>query len=59
MLRGKQTVADFARHSPLFSSSNLEMTAVTGGRTLKLSSYSYALITLCLSRTKMIGRGTP
>ena len=45
MLRGKQTEADFARHSPLFSSSNLEMTAVTGGRTLKLSSYSFALIT--------------
>ena len=48
-----------ANQLPLPSSSNVAMTAVTGGRTLKLSSYSLALMTLSLSRTKIIGRGTP
>ena len=44
---------------PFPSSSSLAMTAVTGGRTLKLSSYSLALITPSVPIMKMIGRGTP
>ena len=41
------------------SSSNVVMTVVIRGRYLKFSSKNLALITPCVSRTKMIGLGTP